>query len=543
MAKKKGTQKPELKRPLAVAPGTAEIVSQPSVRQATLWTPQLLQTMQLWSDSGDMFRLGDLCEQLMADDRIGEHLESLASDVLGSDLTFEIGPRSNASTAEKSDELDADWAFGFDDDELTSLIAWVVIMGFSFAKVESWVETEDGRVVPRLKWWHPKHFAYHYDQDVSKRTWMVRDAMGVLTPITPGDGTWVLFTRRGEFRPWANGLWRGLSKWWLLKQYAMSDIGTHSEKASKLVVTCEPGNMAEDRKVLARDIYAASKNAVIALPEGFDLKLIELSANSEKIYTAQIDMANMGFSIAILGQNLSTQVDTGSLAATQKHAQKENRKVRYVAQLLSKVLWLQILPYWAEYNFGDRTLSPYPKWHTEPPDDFGAKATTLKMTADGLVALKNAGYKLSTDQIEEEYGLEVEELPEPDPATVAPVPPVGKAPAVPPKGKPKASGRKLLASGLPADDAKGFISGQVYTDALSDKSAALAADHLGAFVDRIAVAIEGAEDYEQLRSAVLLAFAHEPDPERLVDIVEHGLLLANLAGRHAVMEDVPGDDQ
>jgi phage gp29-like protein len=527
-------------RPTPVKAGTSEIVSQPSVRQSSFWTPDLLRTMQIYSDSGDMFRLGDLCEQLMADDRIGEHLESLASDVLGSDLTFELGPRSNTGSAEKADELDVDWASGFDDDELASLITWTMVLGFCWAKIETWVETEDGRIMPRCKWWHPKHFSYKYSPEPALRTWQVRDSIGTLTPIKSGDGTWVMFTKRGESRPWANGLWRGLAKWWLLKQYAISDYGVHSEKASKLIISCTPGNMSEDRRLLARDIYEASKNAVIALPEGFDLKLVELSASTEKIYSTQVDMANTAFSIAILGQNLSTQVDTGSLAATQKHAQKENRKVRYVAMLLGKVLWTQLLPYWAEYNFGDRTLAPFPKWHTEPPEDFSAKATTLKATADGLVALKAAGYKLTPEQIEEEYGLEVEELPEPEPPPIAAPVVVSKPVAVPaPVKKPKTASatRTMLSSGASSDEAPGFVAGQVYADALSDKETALAADYLSAFVDRIAVAIDGAEDYESIRGAVLTAFADEEDPERLVELVEHGILLANLAGRHAVDED------
>lgn len=530
-------------------PSDRQVASQPSIRTAILWDPMLLRSVAIQADSGDLFRLGELCEQMIADDRIGELLESLASDVLGEELSFEETPNGTAGDAEKSDELSSDWATGYDDDELTSLTIWTLITGVGFSKHQRWLDHES-RVVPELKWWHPRHFAYKTpDKPLTpfERRWHVRDNDGRMSPIEPGDGTWVILTRRGEYRPWANGLWRGLSPWWLLKQYAIQDWGVHSEKASKLVATAQDTTTAEQRKSLARYIYEASKDAVISLPPGFDLKLIELAADTEAIYNAQINAANEAFAIAILGQNLSSNVQGGSRAAAEVHERKENRKVKYVGKMLAKGLREQSVCWWAEYNFGDRELAPYLHWHTEPPEDYAAKATGLKTLGDALVALKAAGYKLPTDDIEEDYGVELEELPEP----VLPPMPVGGAPipgkpAVPGKPLPKQPpvptkkpAKAFLASGDSADAAPGFIAGQVYVDDLSDKEAELAADYMGGFVDRLMAAIDECEDYESVRSAVLKAFADEEDPERLAELVEHGMLLANLAGRHAVEEDVP----
>lgn len=544
MAKKpKPPTKP--KRPPSVDVEDAALASQPSIRASYLWDPALLRSLRIQTDTGDLYRLGDLCEQIIADDRIGELLESLASDVLGCDLSFEKSQRSTIGDAEKAPELEEDWPLGYDDDELTSLVIWALVTGIGFAKHERYVESADKkRIVPQLKWWHPKHFAYRQvlkSTNPLDRCWYVRDVNGQMTPITAGDGTWVMLTRRGEYRPWANGLWRGLSPWWMLKQYAISDWGVHSEKAAKLVATCGTESTSELRKSLSRYIAEAGKDAVITLPVGFDLKLVELNANTKEIYDAQIEAANQAFAIAILGQNLSSQVEGGSRAAAEVHERKENRKVRYAAKTLSKCLQSQSLSWWAEYNFGDRDLAPFPHWHTEPPDDYAAKATGLKDLAAGLLALKNAGYKLSTDQLEEEYGVELEEVEPPPQPVLAPNQQPTAAPQKPGKQPPKPAKQKpaqaFLASGDSADTAPGFVAGQVYTDALTDKETAHAADYLSGFVDRLSVAIEGAEDYEAVRAAVLKTFADEEDPDRLVDLIENGILLANLAGRHAVDED------
>lgn len=528
---------------LSAATGTtgAIVVSQPSVRTSILWTPAHILSLQLQVDGGDMTRLAELCDQMIADDRIGSLLTTLMEEVLGSELTFEKDDRSIAGSAILSPELDDDWRFGYDDDELTQLGTWTIMAGVGFAKHETWVDAEDGRTVPRPKWWHLKQFKYEslFGTPQSQRTWKVRDELGQWTPIKAGDGTWIIATRRGEFRPWANGEWRGLAPWWMLKQYAIQDWGVHSEKSSKLVATSNDTTTAEMRKSLARYVYEASKDAVISLPPGFDLKLIELAADTEAIYKAQVDAANEAFAITLLGQNLSSNVQGGSRAAAEVHERKENRKARYLAEMLAKCLQPQSLKWWVEYNFGEGLPVPYPRWHTEPPEDKNAKAAGLKTLGDALLAIKNAGYRMSVEQIEDDYGVALEEAPEPEvDENGEPLEPEEDDEEDLEDDDLEAASHFELASGDDPRSAPGFIAGQVYVDALTDTATALGAKSMRAFVERIEQAIEGAEDYEAVRYAVLQAFAEEEDPERLAELVQHAILLANLAGRNAVQEDV-----
>ena len=552
---------------------------------SVLWSPALLRQVLTRTENGDLSLLGDLCDQIVADDRFGELLGQLADDVIGSDLTFEKSLRTIVGSAEKSDELTVDWPLGYDDDECKNLIIWTMLTGIGFAKHETWIDTEKGRVVPSLKWWHPQHFSFRPKNnapfllggDLRNHAWHVRKpGLDTWEEISPGDGTWVIVTRRSEYRPWASGLWRGLAVWWLLKQFAMQDSGVHTEKSSKIVVKSETdASTAEERRALVQYIYDSGKDAVIALPQGYDMSLLEVKADLDHLYHSQIRLANDSAALAILGQNLSTNVEGGSLAATKEHAKKENRRVRNAAQMLSKALRSQSLTWWAEFNFGDSALAPYPHWHTEPEEDYAAKATSLQTIATALLTLKTANWEIDEETIEEEFGvtlrktkaLDARENAEPgdtdgdgiphnepgnvgNPDSGVPKSSPGPGEKPPKRAPPSAKPRRLqppkpptaqtsfLASDEPAE-AAGFIRGQIYTDALTDKTTALAADQLSGFLDKIYKAIDGAEDYETLRYRIVKAFQGQADPTTLARIIEKALLLANLAGRNSVMEDVP----
>lgn len=563
-------------------------ISQPSPRMSVLWSPALLRSVLRQADSGDLSMVADLCDQIVADDRFGELLGQLADDVIGCDLTFEESLRTIVGSAEKSDELTEDWSLGYDDDELKNLLVWTLITGVGFAKHETWIETPHAsppRIVPTLKWWHPQHFkfmarngasGFTLGGDLSNHCWHVKVAgTNQWKPIEAGDGEWVIVTRRGEYSPWRNGLWRALGVWWLLKQYAMQDSGVHSEKTSKIVVSTDKDadTTAAQRAELAQYIHEASRDAVISLPQGCSLQLVELKADLDTLYHSQIRLANESAALTILGQNLSTTVEGGSLAAAKEHSRKENRRVRNAAQMLSKNLQAQSLSWWAEFNFGDSKLAPYPRWHTEPEQDYAAKAGTLSTLATAVLTLKTAGWEISEDDIEEDYGvvlrktkaLKAREEAEPgdtdgdgvphnEPGNVNPADdgkepkPNEKAPkAKPPRARPKrptppkppTAQISPLASGDDPQEAAGFVRGQLYTDNLTDRMTRLAAEGLAPFIDKLLAAIDGADSYENVRYRVIKTFQGQADPVKLAKLIERALLLANLNGRHAVMEDVP----
>jgi hypothetical protein len=130
----------------------------------------------------------------------------------------------------------------------------------------------------------------------------------------------------------------------------------------------------EQRQELAADLQNIGEDAAIALAAGFDLKLLEVAANTRDIYQAQVELANKAIAIRIRGANLSSDVEGGSLAAAESQAKtSEAPKLRFDAQAWSSTIHDQSLVWWAEYNFGDRRLAPWPKYPVEPDEDRKAK--------------------------------------------------------------------------------------------------------------------------------------------------------------------------
>ncbi|MEM9696501.1 MAG: DUF935 family protein [Myxococcota bacterium] len=376
---------------------------EPSVRTATQWSPQLLRSVLTTADGGNLSRLADLCDNLLADDRIGADMSTRAASLFA--LPFDLeggGQRIDNATAVDFEVLNPP-------EELTQLHVWGRLMGVGLAElVYPDAESETGRLVPSLRVWHPKHLRYARRE----QQWSVRVGHDGATTelIEPGNGKWILYTPYGATRPWARGLWRGLALWWLLKQYARDDWGAHSEHAARLFVENDNEfDSAENREQLARDIAQAGRGGVVVPPSNYTARLVESSASTSDLFAAQIDVANTAITIAIRGQNLATEVQGGSFAAAQVHQDVDTRRLEQDAGALSSCLVeQQLLPYVA-LNFGAGRLVPIPTWDTSPPEDEQARASVLSTVAAGAERFRALGAPLDLDWLAETFGLVFDE--------------------------------------------------------------------------------------------------------------------------------------
>lgn len=546
---------PERKKPDAPkaaqpepAPRKQKTLTEPSVRISTQWTPNRIRAVQQAADGGNMQQLADLCDQIIRDDRFGQCLQSLADGVLGSELTWERGLRQRRKNPDEQVPLEAeadnDWWEQYNEAHYALILIWREMLGFCWARLTWLTSPVTGRWVPSVEFWHPRLFRY----DPRLQQWFVKvDDQNTERPVKATDG-WVAFYRRSTARPWADGLWRGVSRWWMLKALAISDWGVHSEKAARQVIESDEGANAADRASLAADLYALSKDGVVVLPSGFKYSLVEATANTRDIYQAQVDAANMAGTVAILGQNLTTEIsDNGSRAASETHERKERQRLRYVAESLSTTLREQIMLAWALYNFGAGAAAPWHVWVVAPAEDMAAKATTYNTLADAVSKFAHVGKAIPDEKLKEEFDLELLDVEPPaQPGEGETEPGGGKKPGDKPKPGDKKPGDKKparapaqarLASGLSAAGAKGFVSGQLYTDDVAEATAAKAATELEPFVMRLLSAIGKADSYEAIREAVHATYAAEEPPERLAELTEHALMMAHLGGQLAVRED------
>lgn len=530
---------------------SAASTSVPSVRVYVDWTPQRILAAERMAESGDLSLATALCNWILRDDRVVGALNARVSGLLGLPPDFEAGgDKRRSKRVVKALEADEDWDEAYPESTLALMLKWGILLGVAPA-MHGWQERADhgGRRLPMPQFWHTQTLR----RDYITGQWSIRDRNNVLLPIVPGEGTWILHQPFGDQRPWAYGLWRSLALWVLLKHFARSDSGAAGEKASTGVVTTPKGSTYEQRKELAQAIINSGADRQVVLPAEWDMKLLELSAATAQLYEKQVAMANAAIAICIRGGNLSTEVQDGSRAAAEVQERTGDRSnLRFDAETLSTTLNKQSLSWWAQYNFGDKALAPWPSWPTEPEEDKSARATTVNTLASALKTLKNdLGYEIDDKKLVEGFGLDfLKERTENTPPPVKPQPPgppqaKTKGDQQPQDGQPvggdgKAAARGpfavALASGDKVSEHPGFLAGQLYTDGVVESAVAASEQALEPTLQALAAEIEAARGFADLRERL-----HKLYPKlSAVDLGElcfRSMMLAELAGRRAVTQD------
>jgi hypothetical protein len=405
---------------------TAAPPREPPVRTFVEWTPSLVRSAEVLADGGNLRMAADLCEALLTDDRVQGVLGARVRGLLGLDLSFEAsGDRRRSKRAVKALDLEEDWWASFPEAELARLLSWGILLGVGLGALR-WTPRDDGtRVLPVLEGRHARYLSY----DWTDRGWRLLVESGGEIPLQPGDGTWVLHAPYGAQRPWAHGAWRALARWWLLKTYARQDWARHSEvHGTPIRAGVAPvGSHKNDREELAADLAGLGHDTGLCLPPGYDLKLVEATARTWEMFREQIRMADAGTAIMLAGQNLTTEVSGGSLAAAQVHQAIRADLIRADGESTATDLHHQALRPWATLNFGDADLAPWPAWATDPPADLVALGAGYTALGEGITAMNAAlagtGQHVDAVALLTARGIPLRVGDPPAPPTPAPSPP------------------------------------------------------------------------------------------------------------------------
>lgn len=468
--------------------------------------------------------------------------------LLACDLAFDPSEDANKARARVvARDAEAIRSVTFSSEHVAPLLRWAVLMGFALAELiwdtgegdEAWQVT--------LKPWHPS-FVYY---NLITRKYGVYTENGV-QEITPGDGKWFLYAPSGPYRAWIQGAVRSCAIPWLGRQYAFRDwlryCEMHGLPMRKVKVPTDAND--PEKQALYGSIMAMGSAAVLQLPQnadgtGWDVELLEATDGSWKTFQAAEESCNTKFAIAILGQNLSTEVQGGSFAAAKVHGNVRQDYLEADAQTLAQAFRSQVLKPWAEYNYGDPNLAPHPRWETAPPEDLKAKSDMLVQLGTALTAFAQAAPDIDVRTLLEGFDLPLRTQAEMDAAAPpppvpgapggplppngnAPTPPNGPAPvAGPPPGVPVLNSR---ASGTP----RAAVQAQLYVDSLADKTTAHATQAFRPDVDQILLALNQGADFDDVRRHLLASYSRAPHPHALEQLAEKATTAATLAGHHAV---------
>ena len=487
-----------------------------------------------------------MSDAMMRDERLAATLETRINGLLGLPFEMLAAEEDDETARQLAEELGPKWLDFFPEAEIAEMRRWRILMGF--ALVELVWQRRSKEWWPRAKVWNPQWLWY----DEERHVWNVQTREGLIE-AKPGDGKWVLLGRGS--RPWMYGAIRSLAVPWLVRQYAQRDWARYSERHGLPLVKAMIPSMVQDEEKadFFNDVQMLATETTVTLPQNvdaegtsFDLELLEAKDASWEGFERLMTSCNVSMAITLLGQNLTTEIQGGSYAAAEVHNKIRYDYLRADAEELSTELRAQMLSHVCKLNYGSEyDLTPWPNWNAEEPDDVKSAAEALKIAGEALTAIQTAGYVIADEnEFTERFGIAVRRS-DGEPAAPAPAPEPA-APEAPNADDmadvPEQSGRRVarrvrLASGDDPSDAQGFVEGQLYVDDVIDDGVSRSARKMRPDLRRVIEAVSAARDYGELRELLRAAYADMP-VERFADLMEKALVLSELAGRHAVLQDV-----
>jgi phage gp29-like protein len=357
----------------------ARIDWDPASRRAAIWS----------ADSGNMSLAADLIDAMFADDRVVGCYGTRSRGLFGLPLNFEEGSGRKKRRAKKEIEASEDFWEMFPESELGKFLRWSVVLGIGVAEVV-WTRAPGpkGRLIGKCVVKHPRDLRF----DWPTRKWFLRVEGGSEVEITPGNGKWIVCTPYGSERPWAEGLWRALSLCWLAKHYDIRDWSNYNERHGlPMLIGESPEGAGEPQwREFGDDLASLGGRTTMATPPGYKVVIAEAKSQNWQTFAEQIRWADTAIAILFLGQNLTTEVSGGSLAAAEVHKQVQGAILRCDAETLSTCLRLQLLTWWTDFNFDDADAAPWPAWDVLPPEDKAKLAATWKSAAEAIKALSEA---------------------------------------------------------------------------------------------------------------------------------------------------------
>lgn len=226
--------------------------------------------------------------------------------------------------------------------------------------------------------------------------------------VFPGDGNWVCHAPHGEYRGWIRGAVRAVAQPWAIRNYAYRDWARFSEVHGNPWLV---GKVPAAADPTARDAFRAElenvgEGAVLILPQGVDTAALGYdvefreAANSagDDAFAGLIDRTDRSIILVIQGQNLTTEVDEGSLAAARVHAAVKQTKLQSDERSEALTTYTQVARPFAEVNYGDADLAPMTRRDIEPVEDYRERATLLQSVGTAMQALRNGGIEFVDEE-------------------------------------------------------------------------------------------------------------------------------------------------
>lgn len=358
--------------------------------------------------AGMFFESAQLWEAIMGDARVQAVVGSRVGALLGLPVDHTPSTTDGENTPESDEVLEA-WKKAYPKlctrAVLSEIKRWTIGLGFAIAQVQ-W-NTEVTPWQPYLKVWHPQFIYYRWDT----RSYWVMTQDGVVE-VTPGDGTWFLHGPNGDYRGWMYGAIRALALPWLLRTFALRDWARYCEvHGMPMMKAITPAVGFEDAKAeFTNALQSLGTETVVELPQGidgqgFDLELLEASDRAWEAFKGLKDTADIDITLAVVWQNLTTEVKEGSMAAARVHGDVKQSCLEFDESTLVADIHEELARPFALYNFGNADLAPFTHYRVEPIEDEAAAMKALLDFSLAVQQLRAAGVSFDLHRLAKNYGV------------------------------------------------------------------------------------------------------------------------------------------
>ena len=406
------------------------IVIDPSaaLRWTVAYTPERLDQIKARRNLAELTQLAD---DMLQDDRLRSVAFMRAQALTGAEIEFVEGSGRRKKRALRAADAEADLWDMLPEAEWLQVLVWGVLANFGTCRKRWWEQDRagryvprrrNGRIVPSVEFWHPRSFR----QEAMTRQWIAKvETPDSFVPVDRymsfDDGEFLAFCPWGG-RP-VEACDRGLlfpaAKLWLLKQYVIRDGASLSGRMSTPIKVIEyllaqqgyqvgaEGGSDEKRKQLVDEIFAMQKRGVVSLPPGFTMKLLSVPPTSWQMLKEQWKACDDAFAILWSGNNLTTNIQGGSLAASDNAQVMFGFVRRFDAANESTFVHERVLGDWAEVNFAARDAAPWPSRNVEPPEDAKAAAQTTYVVMEAVALGESKGWLFDKAAVGERYNLDL----------------------------------------------------------------------------------------------------------------------------------------
>jgi hypothetical protein len=508
--------------------------------------------------AGDFSQSARMVDAMMLDDEIPTSLDMLVEHIVGSE--FSLQPETDedgeavAASERMRDALGPLWHTAFPEHQIAQLLRWFVMLGVAVAVVD-W-DTSASPWRPSLRVLHPEQLRWDAEElDKQSGTFGVfkfqaRDGEHV---VTPGDGRWVLLSDGPG--SWIRSSVCAIAHTWIGKHYAFRDWNRWSERHGLPILKAFVPVVAdeEDESAFARSLRSIGTETSITLPTGldenglqYDIDLLEAKDRSWDGFESLIRHCDRKFQVHFLGTNTNELIGAaGSRATSETGRDITSSRAASLERRITTDLRDQLVKPFCALNVPGAALAlaPWPHWQVEPESDAAQQAAGAMAMFGAVSAAKAAGLEVkNVVELAEKYGFVVEEREVEEPKEE----PAEKAVDSEPMEEREEQGEELaqLSEGetkAPTVDQvgkrDGAVQGQKFLDDLVDELTEEGDEREELDAKRMAAIVAQAESPEDL-FRLLDEHLEDSAPMELAGIYEKALILSELMGRFAVLEDL-----